>query len=403
MFDKSRKTAAGTTRFIRHGHACLGVAGPAGLTLTAGDGNDSLLWSRNAGQGSGKTRAWSPYGKGETTDGLPGFNGERPDPVSGSYHLGNGYRAYNPVLRRFNCPDSLSPFGAGGINPYTYCLGDPVNRTDPTGHISWQGILGIVTGAIGLGLSLFTAGASIAAAGSISVALSSASRLGLTIGLIGVAADVTSIASGATEDVNPEASSVLGWVSMATGIAGMGIGLAQLPKGIKAYRQSKTVGADINGIPATRRETYRQTQNVTAWQSEITPVPRNINQQDLHEVVNLNARYNTASYNPRPVRSAAPTSSRTLHEQHVSRSHYSEHQRNTPRAGQQKTILTQEQNQRVKEIMEKEWRQYEIDSARGDALASYRSREAIENEVLGLTQSYNIINKSSRRYSAMEG
>jgi hypothetical protein len=60
-----------------------------------------------------------------------------------------------------------------------------VNRTDPTGHISWQGIVGIVTGVIGLGLSLFTAGASIAAAGSITAALSSVSRLGLTIGLMG--------------------------------------------------------------------------------------------------------------------------------------------------------------------------------------------------------------------------
>ncbi|WP_448868745.1 RHS repeat-associated core domain-containing protein [Enterobacter ludwigii] len=247
MFDKSLKAATGTTRFIRHGHACLGVAAPAGLTLTAGDVNHSLLWSRN-GTGSGKTHTWSPYGKGNPTDGLPGFNGERPDPVSGAYHLGNGYRAYNPVLRRFNCPDSMSPFGAGGINPYAYCLGDPVNRTDPTGHISWQGILGIVTGAIGLGLSLFTAGASIAAAGSISVALSSASRLGLTIGLIGVAADVTSIASGATEDVNPEASSVLGWVSMATGIAGMGIGLAQLPKGIKAARSAWNHKESVTGI-----------------------------------------------------------------------------------------------------------------------------------------------------------
>ncbi len=27
------------------------------------------------------------------------------------YHLGNGYRAYNPALQRFTCPDSLSPFG----------------------------------------------------------------------------------------------------------------------------------------------------------------------------------------------------------------------------------------------------------------------------------------------------
>ena len=224
MSEKLWKTTRDPVRFIRQGHACLGVSDPAGLTLTAGDGNHSLLWSRNAGQGSGNTHVWSPYGKGETTDGLPGFNGERPDPVSGSYHLGNGYRAYNPLLRRFNCPDSLSPFGAGGINPYAYCLGDPVNRTDPTGHISWQGVVGIVTGAIGLGLSLFTAGTSIAAAGSMTAALSSVSRLGLAIGLMGMAADVTAIASGAAEDVDPQASAVLGWVSMATGIAGVGIG-----------------------------------------------------------------------------------------------------------------------------------------------------------------------------------
>ena len=220
MPDESLKTLTETTRFIRHGHACMGVTAPAGLILTAGDPNHSLLWSRQ-GDNSGKTHAWSPWGHGTPGNGLPGFNGERPDPVSGSYHLGNGYRAYNPVLRRFNCPDSLSPFGAGGINPYAYCLGDPVNRTDPTGHISWQGIVGIVTGVIGLGLSLFTAGASIAAAGSITAALSSVSRLGLTIGLMGVVADVTAIASGATEDMNPEASVVLGWVSMVTGVAGM--------------------------------------------------------------------------------------------------------------------------------------------------------------------------------------
>jgi RHS repeat-associated protein len=67
---------------------------------------------------------------------LPGFNGERQDQVLGGYHLGNGYRMYNPALRRFTSPDSMSPFGAGSINPYTYCVGDPINNTDPTGHVS---------------------------------------------------------------------------------------------------------------------------------------------------------------------------------------------------------------------------------------------------------------------------
>ncbi|ULH09610.1 RHS repeat-associated core domain-containing protein [Serratia marcescens] len=69
-----------------------------------------------------------------TLDSPLGFNGERTDPALGSYHLGNGYRMYNPTLRRFTAPDNMSPFGAGGINPYAYCEGDPINNTDPTGH-----------------------------------------------------------------------------------------------------------------------------------------------------------------------------------------------------------------------------------------------------------------------------
>ncbi len=214
-------TTTGATRLIRHGHSCLGVAGPAGLTLTAGGHNDSLLWSRNPASGSGQLHTWSPWGNGKAEDDLPGFNGERCDPVSGSYHLGNGYRAYNPVLRRFNCPDSLSPFGAGGINPYAYCAGDPVNHTDPTGHISWQGFVGIVAGVTGVIVTGGAALAAIAIAGSVAAAWSAASTTTLVVGGMGLLADATGIASGATEDSNPQASSVLGWVSMATGIAGM--------------------------------------------------------------------------------------------------------------------------------------------------------------------------------------
>ncbi|MFC9753074.1 RHS repeat-associated core domain-containing protein [Streptomyces sp. NPDC056921] len=38
------------------------------------------------------------------------------------------------TLARFHSPDSLSPFGDAGLNAYAYCLGDPINRVDPTGH-----------------------------------------------------------------------------------------------------------------------------------------------------------------------------------------------------------------------------------------------------------------------------
>jgi RHS repeat-associated protein len=91
--------------------------------------------------------AYSPYGHRPAQSGLLsllGFNGERPDPVTGCYLLGNGYRAFNPVLMRFNSPDSWSPFGKGGLNAYVYCLGDPVNRSDPTGH-SWIALISYVS------------------------------------------------------------------------------------------------------------------------------------------------------------------------------------------------------------------------------------------------------------------
>lgn len=64
------------------------------------------------------------------------FCGEHRDATSGVYHLGNGHRTYNPILMRFQSADALSPFGAGGINAYTYCAGDPVNRVDRNGTFS---------------------------------------------------------------------------------------------------------------------------------------------------------------------------------------------------------------------------------------------------------------------------
>ncbi|VVP99837.1 hypothetical protein PS918_04064 [Pseudomonas fluorescens] len=87
----------------------------------------------------GKTNAITYCAYGEQSAPEPvqtrlGFNGQLRESKIGWYLLGNGYRAYNPTLMRFHSPDSWSPFWRGGLNAYMYCVGDPVNRSDPTGH-----------------------------------------------------------------------------------------------------------------------------------------------------------------------------------------------------------------------------------------------------------------------------
>ncbi|HBH7050626.1 TPA: RHS repeat-associated core domain-containing protein [Morganella morganii] len=238
------------TRLIKRGGHCLGMSQGGELTLTGTDHNSSLIWSENKNDGA-TLHNWSPYGSGNPVDLLPGFNGERCDPVSGSYHLGNGYRAYNPVLMRFNCPDSLSPFGEGGINPYAYCAGDPVNFTDPSGHMRTGAGMAIVAGVAGI-LAAFTAGLSLYAAsvpaimgvisgsmsagtaavsawGSVIAAVGSMSVTSLVLGGGAVISDVTAIASYATEKIYPKASFALEMTSLIfgtvaiTGFIGKGI------------------------------------------------------------------------------------------------------------------------------------------------------------------------------------
>lgn len=86
-----------------------------------------------------RTIAYSPYGASPLAEQL-GFTGQRLE-QSGAYLLGNGYRAYNPVLMRFQSPDSLSPFGEGGVSAYGYCEGDPVNYADRNGHARFKPLL----------------------------------------------------------------------------------------------------------------------------------------------------------------------------------------------------------------------------------------------------------------------
>lgn len=81
-------------------------------------------------------RVYTPYGCSAIQGGpMSAFCGEPKDPLTGCYHLGNGYRQFNPMLMRFHSADAFSPFGEGGLNVYMYCAADPVNRHDPSGAV----------------------------------------------------------------------------------------------------------------------------------------------------------------------------------------------------------------------------------------------------------------------------
>jgi RHS repeat-associated protein len=103
--------------------------------LLATDSSQSIIGE--IVDGGTNTIAYSAYGEQSAQQQVEtrlGFNGQLREAKIGWYMLGNGYRAYNPRLMRFNSPDSWSPFGRGGLNAYMYCVGDPINRADPTGH-----------------------------------------------------------------------------------------------------------------------------------------------------------------------------------------------------------------------------------------------------------------------------
>ncbi|WP_248746290.1 RHS repeat-associated core domain-containing protein [Pseudomonas sp. MWU12-2037] len=186
-----------------------------------------------------------------------GFNGEPMDSVTGLYHLGNGYRAYNPITLHFHLPDSQSPFGAGGINSYSYCS-DPINYSDPTGHASYRInpryyhkssinhgslISTILWGGVAIMAAIPTGGTSLLLGGA----------------LLGTEIVATSfgIASALTERSNPKLSEQLGWASL-------GLGLSSIAYG--SFRAGKTIysaASDFRRAASLSTEHLGQAKKIT--------------------------------------------------------------------------------------------------------------------------------------------
>ncbi|WP_222937581.1 RHS repeat-associated core domain-containing protein [Spartinivicinus ruber] len=168
------------------------------------------------------------------------FTGEHYDSIAQVYHLGNGYRIFNPRLMRFHSIDSLSPFNDGGFNCYSYCLNDPINLVDPTGHLSWQAGVSIGLGVLALVIGVVTLGAGIAAsaglmtgAAAITTAAAFKAGLAVTSGVTGMISGGLGIASGAIEEANPTVSSQLGYAALAFGITSAVSGIGSLIAGAK--------------------------------------------------------------------------------------------------------------------------------------------------------------------------
>ncbi|MGX5057189.1 hypothetical protein ACWKX9_26810, partial [Enterobacter asburiae] len=112
--------------------------------------------------------------------------------------------------------------GAGGLNPYAYCGGDPVNHTDPSGHLSMASWINLGASVIGIALAIFSAGSSIAAAAGVIGGLETA-EFSVTEGVLttlSVLSDSTNIASNALSDAAPKASTILGMISIVSAIPG---------------------------------------------------------------------------------------------------------------------------------------------------------------------------------------
>jgi RHS repeat-associated protein len=87
---------------------------------------------------AGNRTTFRPYGAKARVLGThvetKGFIGERHDAETGFLYLNARY--YDPALARFISPDWWDPNQPGvGMNRYTYSDNDPVNKSDPNGHI----------------------------------------------------------------------------------------------------------------------------------------------------------------------------------------------------------------------------------------------------------------------------
>jgi RHS repeat-associated protein len=261
-----------------------------------GDDSKTLLLLTNAANsvvgespsdGVVRTRGYSAYGEQPDDDlqSLLAFNGEMREEVGGWYLLGRGYRAYNPSLMRFHSPDSLSPFGGGGINPYMYCAGNPISFRDPTGHMyrkpdpgyvdppdqpkqpgGWTkwlgvGIMGAITVAAAVGLAVVTFGAAAGPAAALALTSTKVAIGGLLAQVTGLV--IQGIGVGIDDPNLNTAGQILWGIGLTTTIGGTG----KAYKNLKAMRPHRASVASSMARGSEGFGTVRSARNPVAGRS----------------------------------------------------------------------------------------------------------------------------------------
>ena len=276
------ETEAGNTRaYARHQGLLVAEEGASGsgTRLLMADHLNSVVGSYESSTQSTESCTYLPFGEnGATMSSNHRFAGNLPDRHSGLYLLGNGTRAYHPESGLFLSADGWSPFDMGGINPYVYCQGNPINLIDPSGRMSTQADLGMnVFFFIFDAILLAIAAASLIAGPEATVALVGA-IMAVSGSTLGVASDTLGIAgdSMAIHDENhgrrdrDETMYNLGLAGSSLALAGMATDAASMtPHFAKPQMQPASIGADPSGsaLSASTKKLDFQTDDVVFHRS----------------------------------------------------------------------------------------------------------------------------------------
>jgi RHS repeat-associated protein len=230
--------------------------------------------------------AYSPYGYRPSPAGFTkvGFTGQLRELKPDIYLLGNGYRAYSPVLMRFLSPDELSPFGAGGRNAYAYCQGNPVTFHDRSGRSFFAALATAWNSVTSYAANLL--GSSAPAIGNVSAAIGSrynpetANPLLTVTGVVETTASV--VATGAfffgSDSVMNTANAIAGSISVANSGMNLASDISQPRANMDTIPESFII--DIGTPPATG-ERRPLTRAYSRQSSALSGVEANILRQEL--------------------------------------------------------------------------------------------------------------------------